>query len=867
MDAPKSKPISATTRNPEIPPPVKESPKSERIISQPKKPEKARVGNGNGVTRLLEHYGCGPIQFAGSDNASYERHLIFDNVIALEAAGPRERFEAFARSVRDVLSQRWVRTEETYASKNPKRIYYLSMEFLIGRSLANNVTNLLLDPLADQAGKQKNIDWPELLEQEPDAGLGNGGLGRLAACFLDSMATRELPAMGYGLRYEYGIFKQTIQDGWQQEQPDNWLRRPDPWEVARTHENVEIELSCSFEVRCGSLSAIPGRPSKLIGVPFDRPVVGFGGKTINTLRLWAATAPDYFDFKVFSHGDFVGAVAETLAAESLTRVLYPDDSTSLGKGLRFVQEFFLVACSLADLIRRFRSSNADWNQLQEKVAIQLNDTHPAMAVPELMRILLDEAKLGWDQAWRLTQATLAYTNHTLLPEALEKWPVAWFELLLPRHLEIIYEINRRLLETVRGRFSGDEARVANVSLIEEGAQKKVRMANLAIVGSHSTNGVAAIHSGLLRAVTVKDLAELFPERFSNKTNGVTPRRWLLLANPSLAHTITDAIGDGWITDLSQLSKLKPLAGDRAFRGELRKAKRDAKSHFADWLKSATGQIVDPDTIFDCQIKRIHEYKRQLLNALRIVVLYNRLRDNPKLELPPRTFLFAGKAAPAYQLAKLIIKFINNLADVIDADPATRGRLKVLFLPDYCATLAERLIPASDVSNQISTAGYEASGTSNMKFMMNAALTIGTRDGATIEMAEEAGEENFFLFGLTAEQVASTRGWYNPYWHYENQADTRQALDMISSNYFSPKEPGIFAPLHDTLLKLGDHYLHLADLKSYLEADQRLVDLFRDKHAWARKAILNVAGSGKFSSDRTIAEYAKEIWKVEACPIS
>jgi len=868
MDAPKLKPVAPTTRNPEVPAPVKESPKPERTISQPKKPEKARAGNGgDGIARPLEQYGCGPIHFAGSDNASYERHLIFDNVIALESAGPRERFEAFARSVRDVLSQRWVRTEETYARENPKRIYYLSMEFLIGRSLANNVMNLLLDPLARQAAKQKNIDWPELLQQEPDAGLGNGGLGRLAACFLDSMATMELPAMGYGLRYEYGIFKQTIKEGWQQEQPDNWLRRPDPWEVARTNETVEIQLNCSFEVRGGSLSAIPGRPSKLIGVPFDRPVVGFGGKTINTLRLWAATAPDYFDFKVFSHGDFVGAVAETLEAESLTRVLYPDDSTSLGQGLRFVQEFFLVACSLADLVRRFRRTNTDWNQLSEKVAIQLNDTHPSMAVPELMRILLDEAKLGWDQAWRLTQATLAYTNHTLLPEALEKWPVAWFELLLPRHLEIIYEINRRLLETVRGRFPGDEGRVANVSLIEEGATKKVRMANLAIVGSHSTNGVAAIHSGLLRTVTVKDLAELFPERFNNKTNGVTPRRWLLLANPPLARTITEAIGDRWIVDLSQLRKLKPLASDTSFQESFLKSTREGKAQFADWLKAATGQVVDPDTIFDCQIKRIHEYKRQLLNALRVIVLYNRLRENPKLELPPRTFLFAGKAAPAYQLAKLIIKFINNLADVIDADPATRGRLKVLFLPDYCATLAERLIPASDVSNQISTAGYEASGTSNMKFMMNAALTIGTRDGATIEMAEEAGEENFFLFGLTAEQVANTRGWYNPYWHYENEAETRQAVDMISSNYFSPKEPGIFAPLHDTLLKLGDHYLHLADLKSYLEADQRLVDLFRDKNAWARKAILNVAGSGKFSSDRTIAEYAKEIWKVEACPIS
>ncbi|HXJ76544.1 MAG TPA: glycogen/starch/alpha-glucan phosphorylase, partial [Candidatus Dormibacteraeota bacterium] len=611
----------------------------------------------------------------------------------------------------------------------------------------------------------------------------------------------------------------------------------------------------------------PGRPSKLIGVPYDRPVVGFGGKTINTLRLWAATTPDSFDFKVFSHGDFVSAVAETLTAESLTRVLYPDDSTSLGQGLRFIQEYFLVACSLGDLVRRFRQTNDDWNQLPEKVAIQLNDTHPSMAVPELMRILLDEAHLGWDQAWDLTRKVLAYTNHTLLPEALEKWPVQWFQDMLPRHLEIIFEINRRLLDDVRARYPGDEARVASVSLIEEGPVRKVRMANLAIVGSHSTNGVAAIHSGLLRTVTVKDLAELFPERFNNKTNGVTPRRWLLQANPPLARAITEAIGERWIVDLNELRHLKPLASDSNFQKAFLRAEREAKMKFADWLTQVSGHVVDPDTIFDCQIKRIHEYKRQLLNALRVVVLYNRLRSNPKLDLLPRTFIFAGKAAPAYHFAKVIIKFIENLGAVIDADPAVRGRMKVLFLPEYCVSLAERLIPASDVSNQISTAGYEASGTSNMKFMMNGALTIGTRDGATIEMAQEAGEENFFLFGLTAEQVAHTRGWYNPRWHYENEPETKQALDLIAANHFSLEEPGAFSPILDALLIHGDHYMHLADLKSYLEADQRLVDLYRQPNAWATKAILNVASSGKFSSDRTIAQYASEIWNAQPCPVS
>jgi starch phosphorylase len=819
------------------------------------------------IAQLIAQYGCGPVKFSGTDEALYERHILFDNVLDLKTADARDRFEAVARSVRDVLSQRWIRTEQIYARENPKRIYYLSIEYLLGRSLANNLQNLLLEPAAREIIRKEKLDWPALLQQEPDAGLGNGGLGRLAACFLDSMATMQLPAMGYGLRYEYGIFRQSFRDGWQQERPDNWLRRPDPWEVVRLYETVEVKLNCSFEVRGGTVQPIEGRPSTLIGIPFDRPVVGYGGRTINTLRLWAAAAPDYFNFEEFSHGEFVSAVAETLEAESLTRVLYPDDSTSMGQGLRFIQEYFLVACSLADLIRRFRSNNADWAQLPARVAIQLNDTHPAIAVPELMRILLDDAHLDWNQAWELTTRTLAYTNHTLLPEALEKWPVEWFEKMLPRHLEIIYEINRRLLDEVRVRFKDDNDRVVRISLIEEGSNRHVRMANMAIVGSHSTNGVAAIHSQLLRSTTVTDLAEMFPERFSNKTNGATPRRWVLLANPELAHTITDAIGDGWITDLSQLSKLKPLAGDRAFRDHFSQATRRAKDRFADWFKYEFGVAVDPNSIFDSQVKRIHEYKRQLLNALRIVVLYNRLLENPHLQMHPRTFFFAGKAAPGYRVAKLIIKFINNLAATIDGDPTMRGRIKVLFVPEYDVSLAQRLIPASDVSNQISTAGYEASGTSNMKFMMNGALTIGTRDGATIEMVQEAGEENFFLFGLTAQQVADSRSWYNPHWHYDHEPETRSALDLIFSDHFSLNEPGIFEPLREILLTHGDYYKHLADLKSYLKADGELVELYENPEEWTRKAILNVAASGKFSSDRTIAEYASEIWDVKPCPIS
>jgi starch phosphorylase len=837
----------------------------------PQSPESAKTANVLSIpatpdAKLIQQYGCGPVQFSGTDNALYERHLVFDSVIDPAAADLRTRFEALAHAVRDILSQRWVLTEKTYERENPKRVYYLSMEFLLGRSLANNVTNLLLDPLVQLAVQQKDLPWPELVEQEPDAGLGNGGLGRLAACFLDSMATLQLPAMGYGLRYEYGIFQQLIRDGWQHERPDRWLGRSDPWEVARPQEAVELKLNCSFELRGGSLRALPGKPSSLIGIPYDRPVVGYGGKTINTLRLWAAATPDEFDFQQFSSGDFVAALAESLSAETITRVLYPDDSTSVGQALRLVQEYFLVAASLADLVRRFRRSNQDWNTLPEKAAIQLNDTHPALAVPELMRILLDDAHLGWEQAAGITEKTLAYTNHTLLPEALEKWPVSWFELMLPRHLEIIYEMNRRLLDSAGARFPGDNGRSARVSLVEEGSPRKIRMANLAIVGSHSTNGVASIHSQLLRTTTVRDLAEMFPERFNNKTNGVTPRRWLLLANPPLARVITEAIGDGWIGDLNHLRGLKSLVEDRGFRDAFRKAKREAKCQFADWLKATSGRLADPDTIFDSQVKRIHEYKRQLLNALRIVVVYNRLRRDPHLTMVPRTFLFAGKAAPAYWHAKLIIKFINNLADTLDNDPAVSGRLKVLFLPDYCVSLAEHLIPASDVSNQISTAGYEASGTSNMKFMMNGALTVGTRDGATIEMAEEAGEENFFLFGLTAAEVTGSRGWYSPYWHYQNEPETRAALDLIFSDHFSRREPGVFEPLRKMLLTHGDYYMHLADLKSYVEAQERLGSLYDDSDAWARKAILNIASSGKFSSDRTIREYAEEIWKADSCPV-
>jgi starch phosphorylase len=806
------------------------------------------------------------IGLSGKEGEWAERYLLCGHLVDPLQAKPRQRFEALAVFVRDLVAHRWVKTRQARENTDPKRVYYLSMEFLLGRTLSNNLINLAAEPMVAAAMERAGWRLEDLVEEEPDAGLGNGGLGRLAACFIDSLATMQYSAMGYGLRYEYGIFKQTIQDGYQCEQPDNWLRRPDPWEVVRPGKLYAVPLNASFDLKGSAIHITPNKPSVLLGIPYDRPVVGYGARCVNTLRLWAAAAPESFDFAEFSHGDFVGAVIGNIAAESLTRVLYPDDSTGAGRTSRFLQQYFMVSCSLQDILGRFIKEGRPWSSLPDKAAIQMNDTHPSLSVAELMRILLDEAKLGWEEAWELTIRTLGYTNHTLLPEALERWPVDLFELLIPRQLEIIYEVNRRFLADVRRRFPGDEPRVARMSLIEEGATRKVRMAHMAVVGSHSTNGVAEIHSELLRTLVLREFAEMYPERFNNKTNGVTPRRWLLLANTWLSRLITEVVGDDWVIDMDLLQKLVPLADDRGFRARFRQVKRAAKTRFVTWLTSTSGHVANPDSIFDCQIKRIHEYKRQLLNVLHVVMLYNRLRHDPNLNIPPRTVFFAGKAAPAYQLAKLIIKLINNVAGTINNDSAVRDRLKVFFLPDYNVTLAERLIPAADLSEQISTAGYEASGTGNMKFMMNGALTIGTRDGATIEMAQEAGEENFFLFGLTAQQVQDSRGWYNPRWHYENEPETRAALDLIRSDHFSRYEPGLFTPILDRLLN-GDYYMHLADLTSYSEAQKRASALYQDADGWARKAILNVAGSGKFSSDRTIAEYAGGIWNTKPCPVS
>ncbi len=807
------------------------------------------------------------IPFTGDADALYERHLVSDHVVNPQTASTRERYEAVARAVRDLLSRRWLQTQQIHERENPKRVYYISMEYLVGRSLTNNLTNLMVEPLVAEAMRSVGLDLMQLAECEYDAGLGNGGLGRLAACFIDSMATLQIPAIGYGLRYEYGIFRQEIKNGWQIEEPDTWLRHPDPWEVARLCDKVEMRLSSSVQLLDGDMKVRFNQPISLIGIPYDRPVIGYGAKTINTLRLWGAASPEFFDLDEFNRGDFFGAVHDRVAAEALTRVLYPDDSTRTGKGLRLLQEYFLVACSLSDIISRFLKAGNEWRSLPDKVAIQLNDTHPAIAVAELMRLLLDHARLGWEEAWSLTTRTLAYTNHTLLPEALEKWQVRLFEWFLPRQLEIIYEINRRFLDEVRRRYPGDQERVRRMSLIEETPVKQVRMAHLAVVGTHSTNGVAEIHSELLRTRTLKDFAEMFPERFGNQTNGVTPRRWLLMANPGLSKLISSKIGDRWITHLDELAKLKPLVDDPQFREQFRAAKREAKLRFVDWLRSQGGPEIDPNTLFDSQIKRIHEYKRQLLNVLHVVVMYNRLRHNPSLKMTPRTVFFSGKAAPAYTFAKLIIKLINNVAAIIDHDSAVRGRLKVVFIPNYSVTVAERLIPATDLSEQISTAGYEASGTGNMKFMMNGALTIGTRDGATIEMAREAGEENFFLFGLTAQQVQDSRGFYSPMWHYHNEPETRAALDLIFNDHFSQQERGIFQPIREVLLTRGDYYMHLADLTSYARTQLSAAELFEQQDAWTRKAIFNVACSGKFSSDRSIAGYADAIWKARPCTVS
>ena len=803
-----------------------------------------------------------------SIKADFTSHLKHTLARDRYTATSHDRYLALALATRDRLIERWIQTQQTHHKRQVKRVYYLSLEYLTGRSLGNNVINLGMEPAVQQAMDDLGLDWIELRDEEVDAGLGNGGLGRLAACFLESLATMQIPAMGYGLRYDYGIFRQTVENGYQVERPDDWLRGGNPWEIPRPDYLIPVRFEGRVEEgrQNGKQVAHWLDTRTVLGMPYDIPVVGYGGRTVNTLRLWGARSAVEFGLEDFHHGDYIAAVQAKVAAENLTKVLYPNDTVWAGRDLRLRQEYFFVACSLHDILRRFKVDGLDWNELPNLAAIQLNDTHPALAVPELMRLLVDEEGLLWEQAWDLTVRCLGYTNHTLMSEALERWPVAMIGRILPRHLQIIHEINRRFLRIVQAKWPGDGARLGRMSLIEEGAEKRVRMAHLAIVGSHSTNGVSAIHTDLVKTRLVPDFYEMYPQRFNSKTNGVTQRRWLLKANPPLAALITDAIGDGWITSLAGIERLVPLADDAAFRERFMDVKRQAKVALADYLRRKHGWRPDPRSLFDVQVKRLHEYKRQLLNVLGIVVRYNRLRQDPHLDVVPRTYLFAGKAAPAYAMAKLIIKLVSSVGAVVNHDPAVAGRIMVFFVPDYRVSLAERLIPAADVSEQISLAGTEASGTGNMKFMLNGALTVGTLDGANVEMLEEVGQDNIFIFGLTADQVAAHAPFHDPRACLEQDQEIREALNLIAGGHFNFEEPGIFDPIREALIDRGDPYLHLADLRSYLDTHDRVDALYRRPQEWARKAVLNVAHSGKFSSDRTIAEYAREIWRVEPCII-
>ena len=778
---------------------------------------------------------------------------------------PHDQYTAFAYAIRDRLVERWYRTQDTYRRQNTKRVYYLSLEFLIGRLLGNNVINLKLDKECTEALREYGIDWNALRDCESDAGLGNGGLGRLAACFLDSMSTLDLAGMGYGLRYDYGIFRQQIVDGQQVEEPDQWLRDGYPWELARPEYAQTVQFGGHVEYvedpKTGRSSWrwVGGETVK--GLPYDLPIVGYAN-AVNTLRLWSAKATDDFNLENFNKGSYAEAVARKVHAENLTKVLYPNDNTVAGKELRLRQQYFFVCCSLADILRRFRETNDDWKLLPEKAFIHLNETHPALVIPELMRILVDQEGLEWDEAWDITCRSTGYTNHTVLPEALEKWPLPMLERLLPRHLQIIYEINGRFLRQISAMYPGDTDRLARMSLIDEGGERYIRMANLAIVGSSSVNGVAKLHSQILKDSLFKDFYELMPDHFHNVTNGITPRRWLLKANPNLAQLITERIGDGWVTHLEELKKLEASVGDTAYLDCLARIKRSNKRQLALWVSSNLGVTLDPSSIFDVQVKRLHEYKRQLLLALYIIIFYNRLLADPSYDPVPRSFIFAAKAAPGYYMAKLIIRLIHGIASVVNANPRTRGKISVVFLPDYRVSLAEKIIPAAELSEQISLAGTEASGTGNMKFMMNGALTLGTFDGANVEINQEVGDENMFLFGMRTEDVARRRATYVSRDYYKKNPEIRAALDMIKSNVFSILEPGLFDPILRNLLDYNDYYMLLADLEDYCRAQDLVDATYRDAKKWNRMSLVNIARSGRFSSDRAVLEYARNIWHIE-----
>jgi starch phosphorylase len=810
-------------------------------------------------------------EFTGCESenieTSFMNHLVYSLAKDEYSATDRDIYESLSLTVRDRLIERWIRTQQSYYDNDVKRIYYLSMEFLVGRSLGNALVNIGLYKNTRKALQNLGYDLEELREIEWDAGLGNGGLGRLAACFLDSMATLAYPGYGYGIRYEYGIFHQKIKDGYQTEMPDNWLRYGNPWEIGRP----EYLFPVHFYGHVASFKDIQGierhewvDTEEVMAMAFDTPVPGYGNKTVNTMRLWSAKSAREFSFHHFNDGDYQKAISARAESETISKVLYPNDNVMQGKELRLKQEYFLTAASLADIIRRFQKEHEEnFEMFPEKVAIQLNDTHPALAIPELMRIFVDVYKLEWEKAWKITCATFGYTNHTVLPEALEKWSVELVEKVLPRHLQIIYEINARFLAEVKRKFPSDLKRLSRMSIVEESEKKNIRMANMCIIGSHSTNGVAELHSNILKESVFKDFYELWPEKFNNKTNGITQRRWLALCNWELAKLITETIGDGWNNDLFELKKLEKHVEDKKFRARFAEIKMNNKKRFAAYIKETTGIDVDVNSIFDCQVKRLHEYKRQLLNVLHIIAAYNRIRNNPKDDVTPRTFIFSGKAAPGYHQAKLIIKLINSVAEVVNNDPVIAGRIKVVFVENYSVSIAEKLIPAADLSEQISTAGMEASGTGNMKFALNGALTIGTLDGANVEIKEEVGEENIFIFGLTADEVTKLKySGYNPREYFHKNIELRKVMEMIDGGIFCPEQPELFQPIVKSLLDHGDQYLLMADFDEYAKCQENVSATFKDREKWLTMSILNVARMGKFSSDRTIRQYAEEIWNVK-----
>lgn len=784
------------------------------------------------------------------------------------------RFAALALTIRDRIIHQWDESRKTQRRCGAKRVYYLSLEFLMGRAMNSNIVNMGLEEPVRKAIGNLGYKYEELEEMEKDAGLGNGGLGRLAACFMDSMATLEIPAYGYGIRYDYGIFNQKIQHGYQVELPDSWLSGyGNPWEICRPDLVYPVQFG-------GSVSVIRehGRDnykwvgSEVVqGLAYDMPIIGYKAKTVNTLRLFSARAANEFNFKEFNEGDYTEAVRERNQAENISKVLYPNDTGYLGKVLRLKQQYFFVACALADIVRRFKREGEAWGRFPDFAAIQLNDTHPSIAIAELMRILVDVENLDWEEAWDITVKAMGYTNHTLMPEALEKWSVDMMGSLLPRHMQIIYEINRRFLEHAVTFFPMNDEAIRKVSIIEESRPKMVRMANLAIVGSHCTNGVARLHSNLLKSQMFPEFSVIFPDRFTNVTNGVTQRRWLLSANPELSSLITDAIGSGWISDFSRISALAPFAEDKGFRDDFAKAKKACKVRASDFLKGECGIAVDPESIFDVQVKRIHEYKRQLLNAMDILLIYMRLKNDKSYRdaFPKTTFLFGGKAAPGYVNAKLSIKFISNLSQIINHDSAVNDKLAVHFMPNYRVTMAERIIPATDISEQLSTAGMEASGTGNMKFMINGAMTVGTLDGANVEMAEVLGDDNIFIFGHTAQQVRQMRDDYDPYDFIFSDDAVKEMVDLLLSGYFNVSEPRVFNPLREAIFGSGkDRFMLLADLRMYFEAHERAIRLYADnRDEWNRRCVLNIALSGKFSSDRSIAEYASRIWNISSCPVA